>query len=111
VPYQNIYHEVGHAIDFVSGSYFSDALEAKKVYASDGSFEMGGSANNYNRNLKGYTKSKIMNPSGQIVDAKQHPDNAPCSNEWCECGNTNDESGQTWSRILSLVIFLMMYMV
>jgi hypothetical protein len=96
IPYQNIYHEVAHSIDYKSGGYFSRALGSKKVYDSEGNYVMGGSASNYQRNSKGYAELKIVDPSGLSVDAQQHPGNAPCSNQWCEEGNT---PGEEWADL------------
>jgi hypothetical protein len=100
IPYQNYYHEIAHAIDNQSGDYFTNRLNAHKVYAADRTFVMGGPASNYMRNSIGYAQEQIMDPMGQDVDAQQHPGNAPCPahNDWCTTGNTSTEE---WADLVA----------
>ena len=47
IPYQNMYHEFGHLMEFRSGEFFTDRLNDQKVYDEFGNFVMGGPANDY----------------------------------------------------------------
>jgi len=100
VPYQNYYHEIAHAIDNQSGNYFTSTLNGHKVYASDGTYVMGGPDDEYQRNSLGYAQASVNDPIGRSVDAQQHPGNAPCSegDGWCASGNT---SGEEWADLVA----------
>jgi hypothetical protein len=100
VPYQNYYHEIGHLIDNVSRGYFTSALNARRVSAPDGTYVMGGPSSSYQRSSLGYAQPQILDPTGRLVDAQQHPGDAPCQagDDWCASGNTASEE---WADLVA----------
>ena len=100
IPYQNFYHEVAHAIDNQSDSFFTNQLSAKIITDEDGNYVMGGSTSEYNRNSRGYVSEVISDPNGLKVDAQQHPGSLSCAatTSWCADGNTADEE---WADLIA----------
>jgi hypothetical protein len=93
LPYQNIYHEVTHSIDYRTGQYFTSALNSNATYTASGEFVMGGPAATYQRNALGYAETYLMDPIGRRVEAEQHTATSNCSGrpEWCASGNNATE--------------------
>jgi RHS repeat-associated protein len=106
LPYQTIYHEVVHAIDYGSGEYFTRTLNKKKIYADTDNgclFVMGGPAGtDYQRNSDGYKNHYLVDPSGLTVEAEQHTGSYNCGNydspDWCQAGRSSDEE---WADLVA----------
>jgi RHS repeat-associated protein len=99
-PYQNIYHELAHLINFASNDFFVSLLNSYEVFDPEGVFVMGGPDLNYNRNSLGYLNNLIKDPSGIYADAQQHPGSINCASgdDWCISGNTASEE---WADLIA----------
>jgi hypothetical protein len=94
LPYQLIYHEVGHQIDIRTGDYFSNTLNNRAVYTNTEppEFVMGGPKEKYNRNSIGYKSVFVNDPNFGSIRAEMHS-NSYCPGDpgWCVSGNTASE--------------------
>lgn len=104
-PNQNVFHEVGHLIDFKAGGYFSNMLNSSAVYDANGDFVMGTLDGKYNRKDarydKSFTKSRVTNTTystWSTVSAQQHPGTISSTDAWGIEGNTADEE---WADLIA----------
>lgn len=98
LPYQNIYHELSHSIDYVSGGFFTTHLDRITVQTNNGDYVMGGP--NYQRNGFGYNQTRVSDPNFlNGIEAEQHSNRTHCDRVgWCENGNTANEE---WADLVA----------